>query len=186
MSKKVKTMSIIPAPTEAAIQPKPTRSEIVEALTRLKVEEMTAKNELNRTAFELQKQFCQQVAAKAICELDLTSLFDAEKAEAHVNRGSSNYVEFTIRIAESPEKVYGYRDGVNLQASKELVSELRKLEKSPGIDYINEDRIRKEIRASLSRDSAGRVSRLLSDVESRAALSDLLKVVEAGVEKRLN
>ena len=185
MPKKVKTMSIIPAQTEAAIQPKPTRSEIVEALTRLKVEEMTAKNELNQTAFELQKQFCQQVAAKAICELDLTSLFDAEKAEAHVHRGGSNYVEFTIRIAESPEKV-GYRGGVNLQASKELVSELRKLEKSPGTDYINEDRIRKEIRASLSRDSAGRVSRLLSDVESRAALSDLLKVVEAGVEKRLN
>jgi hypothetical protein len=53
------------------------------------------------------------------------------------------------------------------------------------IEGKNQHFIRKDIRASLTRDSAGRVSRLLSDVESRAALSDLLKVVEAG-EKKLN
>ena len=73
-----------------------------------------------------------------------------------------------------------------LKKSKELIAEFAKLEKLPSTERVWADEIRKEIKDSLSRDSAGRVSRLLSDVESRAALSELLKVVEAGGEKRLN
>jgi hypothetical protein len=196
MSKKVKTMSIIPAPTEAAIQPKPTRTEIIEALTRLKVETMEAENKVKKEAIEAQKTVIQNLALQELSAHLATgrdlrrplSPFIAEKGEVRVHRGGygSNYVEFSVRVADKTKDAESHSK-VGVKASKELIAEFAKLEKLPSPNnWIREDEIRKEIRASLSRDSAGRVSRLLSDVESRAALSDLLKVVEAGAEKRLN
>jgi hypothetical protein len=188
MSKKVKTMSIIPAPTEAAIQPKPTRTEIIEALTRLKVETMEAENKVKKEAIEAQKTVIQNLALQELsAHLAMVSPFIAEKGEVRVHRGGSNYVDFSVRVADKTKDAESHSNAVGVKASKELIAEFAKLEKLPSPNnWIREDEIRKEIRASLSRDSAGRVSRLLSDVESRAALSDLLKVVESGVEKRLN
>lgn len=188
MSKKVKTMSIIPAPTEAAIQPKPTKSEIIEALTRLKVEELEAANTLKEEAIASQRAVVQNLALKELnLHLAVASPFIAEKGEVRTGRyNDSDYVDFSVRVASDVQGAEQHSNSVGIKASKELIAEFKKLEKLPSTNWIREDDIRKEIKTSLTRDSAGRVSRLLSDVESRAALSDLLKVVESGVEKRLN
>ena len=66
MSKPKQTMSIIPASTAAAIQPKPTKSEIIEALTRLKVEEIEAVNKINQAAYEKQNAICQELALECL------------------------------------------------------------------------------------------------------------------------
>jgi len=183
---KVKTISIVPAATEAVIQPKPTRTEIVEALTRLKIEEVEAANIIKADAIGAQKLLIQALALKELsAHIAKASPFIAEKSEVRASRygSSSSYVEFSVRVTGDTKE-----DGniVTIKASKELMAEFAKLEKLPSTEWVREDEIRKGIKYSLSRDSAGRVSRLLSDVESRAALSELLKVVEAGGEKRLN
>jgi hypothetical protein len=188
MSKKVKTISIIPAATEAVIQPKPTRTEVIEALTRLKVEELEAANTIKADAIGAQKLLVQNLALQELsAHIAKASPFLAEKGEVRANYGygSSSYVEFSVRVT-SNVKDDARDDASKVKASKELIAELAKLEKLPSTNWVREDEIRKTIKESLSRDSAGRVSRLLSDAESRAALSDLLKVVESGVEKRLN
>jgi hypothetical protein len=185
---KVKTLSIIPAATEAVIQPKPTRTEIVEALTRLKIEEVEAANIIKADAIGAQKLLVQNLALTELsASLAKASPFTAEKGDVRANgySSSSSYVEFSVRVTSDP-KQDGYGNNTTIKASKELIAEFAKLEKLPSAEWVREDEIRKGIKDSLSRDSAGRVSRLLSDVESRAALSELLKVVEAGGEKRLN
>jgi hypothetical protein len=182
-----KTVSIIPAPTAAAIQPKPTRTEIIEALTRLKVETVEAENKIKAEAITSQRAVVQNLALKELNLHLAVSPFIAEKGEVCTGRyNDSDYVDFSVRIASDVQGAEQHSNAVGIKASKELIAEFKKLDKLPSTNWIREDEIRKEIRASLSRDSAGRVSRLLSDVESRAALSDLLKVVESGVEKRLN
>jgi hypothetical protein len=188
MPKAKQTMSVIPASTQAAISPKPTKSEIIEALTRLKVEELEAANKIKEDAIASQRAVIQNLALKELnLHLAVVSPFIAEKGEVCTGRyNDSNYVEFSVRVTSDIKVSESYSNAVGLKASKELIAEFKKLEKLPGTKWIREDDIRKEIKESLSRDSAGRVSRLLSDVESRAALSDLLKVVEAGGEKKLN
>ena len=192
MPKAKQTMSIIPASTAAAIQPKPTKSEIIEALTRLKVEEIEAVNKINQAAYEKQNAICQELALeclKVACAAP-ASPFLAEKGEVRVHRGPLNFVEFSVRVVatDNIEEATNYSNAAGVKAifSDRLAAEFAKLEKIPCQKWTREDDIRKDIRASMSRDSAGRVSRLLSDVESRAALSELLKVVEAGGEKKLN
>ena len=178
-------MSVIPASTQAAISPKPTKSEIIEALTRLKVEELEAANKIKEDAIAAQQTAIKNLALKELnLHLAVVSPFIAEKGE--IRCYNSDYVEFSIRVASDVQGAEQHSNAVGVKASKALIAEFKKLEKLPGTKWIREDDIRKEIKESLSRDSAGRVSRLLSDVESRAALSDLLKVVEAGGEKKLN
>lgn len=190
-------MTLVPASVEAVIQPKPTKSEIVEALTRLKVEELEAANIIKKGAIEAQKSLVQSLA---LTELSAhianlarvkASPFIAEKGEVRVCRSAhgSSYVEFSVRVTSDVKEEESYRctpDASKVKASKELIAEFTKLEKLPSASWVREDEIRKGIKESLSRDNAGRVSRLLSDVESRAALSELLKTVEGGMEKRLN
>lgn len=183
---KAKTMSVIPASTQAAISPKPTKSEIIEALTRLKVEELEAENKIKEDAIAAQQTVIKNLALQELLAISALP-FIAEKGEIRVNRSyGSNYVEFSVRVTSDIKDSESYSNAVGVKASKSLIAEFAKLEKLPSTNWIREDDIRKDIKASLSRDSAGRVSRLLSDVESRAALSDLLKVVEAGGEKKLN
>ena len=189
MPKAKQTMSVIPASTQAAISPKPTKSEIIEALTRLKVEELEAANKIKEDAIAAQQTAIKNLALQELLAISaLVPPFIAEKGEIRVNRSGygSNYVEFSVRVTSDIKDSESYSNAVGVKASKALIAEFAKLEKLPGTKWIREDDIRKEIKESLSRDSAGRVSRLLSDVESRAALSDLLKVVEAGGEKKLN
>ena len=185
-----KTMTLVPASVEAVIQPKPTRAEIVEALTRLKVEELEAANTIKTDAIEAQKSLVQSLAltelSAHIAKASPFTPFIAEKSDVRVCRNyGSSHVEFRVRVTDKV-KEEAHDNVVAVKASKELIAEFAKLEKLPSAKWVREDEIRKEIKESLSRDSAGRVSRLLSDVESRAALSELLKTVEGGMEKRLN
>ena len=182
-----KTMTLVPASTEAVIQPKPTRAEIVEALTRLKVEEVEAANTIKTDAIEAQKSLVQSLALTELsAHIAKASPFIAEKSDVRVCRNyGSSHVEFRVRVTDKV-KEEAHDNVVAVKASKELIAEFAKLEKLPSASWVREDEIRKGIKESLSRDSAGRVSRLLSDVESRAALSELLKTVEGGMEKRLN
>jgi hypothetical protein len=188
MPKAKQTMSVIPASTQAAISPKPTKSEIIEALTRLKVEELEAANKIKEDAIAAQQTAIKNLALKELnLHLAVVSPFIAEKGEIRTGHyNSADYVEFSVRVASNVKDAESYSNAVGVKASKALIAEFAKLEKLPSTNWIREDEIRKEIKESLSRDSAGRVSRLLSDVESRAALSELLKVVEAGGEKKLN
>jgi hypothetical protein len=188
MSKKNTTTTIVPAASTRAVTPKPTKSEIIEALTRLKVEELEAANEIKEDAIASQRAVIQNLALQELsAHLAMVSPFIAEKGEVRYQRGyGSNYVEFSVRVTSDIKDSESYSNAVGVKASKALIAEFAKLEKLPSTNWIREDEIRKEIRKSLTQDAAGRVTRLLEDSESRAALSDLLKVVESGIEKRVN
>jgi hypothetical protein len=105
---KVKTLSIIPAATEAVIQPKPTRTEIVEALTRLKIEEVEAANIIKADAIGAQKLLVQNLALTELsAHIAKASPFTAEKGEVRASRHSScsSYVEFSVRVTSDVKEV---------------------------------------------------------------------------------
>lgn len=189
MSKQT-TTTIVPAASTRAVTPKPTKSEIIEALTRLKVEETNAENATREAAIAAQQEVVKKLAIQHIDTswAKFPETFSVDNAEVSTGRNES-HVEFTIRISTNPKDTYCYNNSLIVEAPAELKKALEKLHDLPNPRILHShrvDEIRKEIRKSLSHDAAGRVTRLLEDTASRAALSDLLKVVEAGSEKRVN
>lgn len=191
MKKKTTNAEIIPAATAQVVQPKPTKSEIIEALTRLKIEEQDAARDKAQAAYEAQQEVVFDLALKHAKNLPL-DLINKDKLQY-----SHHYIEvsfkFTNANGSNSSYFYGNDREIHIPAPADLKKEWDKAnklaEKVPsywgGADRRYKE-IRKEIQASLTRDAAGRVSRLLQDAESRAALSEMLKVVEAGAEKRIN
>jgi len=190
--KKTKTTNaeIIPAATAQVVQPKPTKSEIIEALTRLKIEEQDAARDKAQAAYEAQQEVVLDLALKHAATLDL-NLINKDKLQY-----SHHYIEVSFKFtngSSGSSYLYGSDREIHISAPADLKKEWDKAsklaEKVPsywgGADRRYKE-IRKEIQEALTRDAAGRVSRLLQDAESRAALSDMLKVVEAGAEKRIN
>ena len=190
MSKPTTTTTIVPAASIRAVTPKPTKSEIIEALTRLKVEEIKAENDIREAAIAAQQEVVKKLALQHIDTswAKFPETFSVEHAE--VSTGChENHVDFTIRISTNAKDTYCYNNSLVVGAPTELKKALEKLHKLPNARNVHSykvEEIRKEIRKSLTHDAAGRVTRLLEDTASRAALSDLLKVVEAGAEKRVN
>lgn len=184
---KTTEIAIVPTATSQVVQPKPTKSEIIEALTRLKIEEMNAVRAEKQAAYDAQVGVVKDLALKHSAKLPLSSI---DKDRIQIGGYTSRHIEITFKFTLEPDQ-WGNDREVHVPAPADLKKAFEKLSKLgeavpsryPGLDY---DSIRKEIRNSLTRDSAGRVSRLLQDVESRAALSEMLKTVEAGAEKRLN
>ena len=193
MSKPTTTTAIVPAASIRAVTPKPTKSEIIEALTRLKVEETNAENEIREAAIAAQQEVVKKLALQHIDTswAKFPETFSVEHADVTTGHNES-HVEFTLRISIStnPKDTYWYNNSsLIVEAPVELKKALEKLNGLPNPRILHNhrvDEIRKEIRKSLTHDAAGRVTRLLEDTASRAALSDLLKVVEAGAEKRVN
>ena len=185
---KTTEIAIVPTATSQVVQPKPTKSEIIEALTRLKIEEMNAVRAERQAVYDAQVEVVKDLALKHSAKLPLSAI-DKDRIQLSSSY-SSGHIEITFKFTIEPDQ-WGRDREVHVLAPADLKKAWEKLNKLgeavpsryPGLDY---DSIRKEIRNSLTRDSAGRVSRLLQDVESRAALSEMLKTVEAGAEKRLN
>jgi hypothetical protein len=187
---KQNTTTIVPAASTRAVTPKPTKSEIIEALTRLKVEEIKAENDIREAAIAAQQEVVKKLALQHIDTswAKFPETFSVENADVSTGCNES-HVEFAIRISTNPKDTYVYNNSLIVEAPTELKKALEKLHKLPNARNVHSygiDEIRKEIRKSLTHDAAGRVTRLLEDTASRAALSDLLKVVEAGAEKRVN
>lgn len=186
--KKTKTTNaeIIPVATSQVVQPKPTKSEIIEALTRLKIEEEEALRDKAQAAYDAQLEVVKDLALKHSAKLPLSSI---DKDKLGIGRYGHGYIEITFKFTLKPDQ-WGSESEVHVLAPADLKKAWEKLNKLsdaiPCLPYDNYKATRKRITASLTRDAAGRVSRLLQDAESRAALSDMLKVVEAGAEKRLN
>jgi hypothetical protein len=190
MSKKNTTTTIVPAASTRAVTPKPTKSEVIEALTRLKIEEIKAENDVREAAIAAQQEVVKKLALQHIDTswAKFPDTFSVENANVSTG-GNESHVEFTIRISTKPKDSYTYDNPLLIAAPTELKQALDKLEKLPRARHLysySRKEIQKEIRQSLTQDAAGRVTRLLEDSESRAALSDLLKVVESGIEKRVN
>ena len=193
MAKKPNTnrsVSIIPAASAQAVEPKPTKPEIIEALTRLKIEEQDAAREKAKAAFEAQRGIVLDLALKHSADLPLSAI-DKDLLEYSY---SHNTIEVSFKFVLTPQ-TWGADREIHVDAPADLKKAWEKANELqqavPNYPYYRNEgeryrEIRKEIAASLTRDSAGRVSRLLADTASRAALTDLLHAVEAGTEKRLN
>jgi hypothetical protein len=181
---KTTEIAIVPTATSQVVQPKPTKSEIIEALTRLKIEEGESDRAAKQAAYDAQMEVVKDLALKHSAKLPLSSI---DKDRIQVSRYGHGYIEITFKFTQAANQ-WGDEREVHVLAPADLKKAWEKLNKlSDAVPCrLNYDEIRKGIRDSLTRDSAGRVSRLLQDVESRAALSEMLKTVEAGAEKRLN
>jgi hypothetical protein len=190
MSKKNTTTTIVPAASTRAVTPKPTKSEVIEALTRLKIEEIKAENDVREAAIAAQQEVVKNLVLGLSPRLGKVLVDNLSADNVRISAGGNeSHVEVTLRISTKVKDSYTYDNPLLIAAPTELKQALDKLEKLPRARHLynySRKEIQKEIRQSLTQDAAGRVTRLLEDSESRAALSDLLKVVESGIEKRVN
>jgi hypothetical protein len=184
------TTTIVPAASTRAVTPKPTKSEVIEALTRLKIEEIGAENAKREAAIDAQRAAIKNLVLGGSSHLGKVLVENLSTDHVNITTGcGESHVEITLRISTNPSASSTWDNPMLIAANSALKQALDALKKLPSPQALwshSRKEIQKQIRDSLTRDAAGRVTRLLEDVESRAALSDLLKVVESGAEKRLN
>lgn len=158
MSAKTTSLAVIPSALESSVTPKPSKAEIIDALTELRVAEIRS---------ERKSRSDRREELKPIIEKALVKLGKGKPAECD----SFGWVSSSGKVSGSSLKI----------ELGEIPNDLEKFifeyDKIPSyFNNIDEKKIRKEVsekvNGSLSR--TDRVDAILSDEESKAALQSIL------------
>jgi len=152
------------------IKPKPNRTEILEALVRLQLEENAR---LNQEEWDARKLVQDALALKlrdiVIARIEKLLTPDNIRIRCYGDRAAN--IDFDLNNDEVP---------------KSLLAEIAKYEAMPhGNRDIYEDRIRREIKEKMKgmESRTSRINAMLADAETRKVLKEMLDLSNAGMKR---
>lgn len=159
------TLTIVPAAVQAAVKPKPTRNEIIDAMTQLRCEQI--RKDRDETTAKMDA-LAKQIRTLAFRHLK-KNLKEAKPTISFYGGCSTAEVEVSFKYRPAPEEI------------APLIVEHDKLRQSLNGSPRSVKEVRKLVEAGLRnmQPKAERVTALLTDPESRKALVEALAQIAA-------
>lgn len=164
----MKTLALVPIPqaTVSVVKPKPTRAEVIDAMTALKMQQISKERQALQKKHEALEKLIDKLAVRTL-KKSLSSHKPSVRTYSYQSGGASCSINFELSPIP-PELVQMIHEKENLKSS------IYKLNK-------NEKDVRKEIARGMANIAprADRVDALLTDKASRRALEAALEKLAA-------